>query len=157
MKPFTVNVADEILEDLRVRLARTRWPDQVEQAGWDSGTDLSCLRELVHYWLTTFDWREQERRFTKDELLTNVTLYWVTETINASTRRYYEVRRNPNPLKLGERIETPTGIAMFPGEKDLVVPREWAERCYNIARWTDMPSGGFTNHFARGRFDAGLR
>ncbi len=88
-----------------------------------------------------------ESRFTKDELLTTVTIYWVTETINASFRRYFEKRHDPapNPLRLGERIETPTGIAMFPGEKDLVVPREWAERSYNIRRWSDMPRGG---HFA---------
>jgi pimeloyl-ACP methyl ester carboxylesterase len=85
-----------------------------------------------------------ESRFSKDVLLTNIMIYWVTETMNSSMRRYYESRHNPapNPLKLGERIETPTAIAMFPGEKDLVVPREWAERSYNIQRWTDMPSGG---------------
>jgi pimeloyl-ACP methyl ester carboxylesterase len=85
-----------------------------------------------------------ETRFTKDELLTNITIYWVTQTINSSMRRYYEARHNtaPNPLKPGERINTPTGIAMFPGEKDLVVPREFAERCYNIQRWTGMPKGG---------------
>ena len=85
-----------------------------------------------------------ESRFTKDELLTNIMIYWVTETIGSSMRRYYEARHGqiPRPLALGERIETPTGIAMFPGEKDLVVPREWAERCYNVQRWTDMPRGG---------------
>ena len=85
-----------------------------------------------------------ESRFTKDELLTNVMIYWLTQTIGSSMRRYFEVRHNPapNPLKPGERIETPTGIAMFPGEKDLIVPREWAGRCYNVVRWTDMPRGG---------------
>ncbi len=85
-----------------------------------------------------------ESRFTKDELLTNITLYWVTQTINSSIRRYYEAghQPNPNPLKPGERINTPTGIAMFPGEKDLLVPREFAERCYNIRHWADMPKGG---------------
>ena len=85
-----------------------------------------------------------EARFTKDELLTNITIYWVTQTINSSMRRYYEARHNtdPNPLKTGERINTPTGIAMFPGEKDLIVPHEFAERCYNIQHWTDMPKGG---------------
>ena len=362
MEPFTVGVSAEILVDLRDRLVRTRWPDQVDGAGWDYGTELSYLKELVEYWLTQFDWRKQERfinalpqfcaqvnglnihfvhvrgkgpqpfplvithgwpssffemhkiirpladpasyggdpadafdvvvpsmpgfgfserpahrglvkvdvfwrtlmtevlgyrrfgahgsdigarvtsalgrfhpdvvsgihigsvdldwpeplpsvtqlsaaerdylervkgwekteggyaaiqatrpqtlayglndspaglaawivekfrawsdcggdiesRFTKDELLTTVTIYWVTETINASIRRYFEKRHDPaaNPLRLGERIETPTGIAMFPGEKDLVVPREWAERTYNICRWSDMPRGG---HFA---------
>jgi len=85
-----------------------------------------------------------ESRFSKDDLLTNVMIYWLTQTIGSSMRRYFEVRHNPapNPLKLGERIEVPTGIAMFPGEKDLLVPREWAERCYNVRRWTDMPRGG---------------
>jgi microsomal epoxide hydrolase len=37
---------------------------------------------------------------------------------------------------------TPTAIAMFPGERLLVVPREWAERDYDVAQWTDMPRGG---------------
>jgi pimeloyl-ACP methyl ester carboxylesterase len=85
-----------------------------------------------------------ESRFSRDELLTNITIYWVTQTINSSIRRYYEARHNPypNPLKPGERIETPTGVAMFPGEKDLLVPRKFAERCYNIQGWTDMPRGG---------------
>jgi pimeloyl-ACP methyl ester carboxylesterase len=359
MKPFTIHVEDEILNDLRERLLRTRWPDQVDRAGWDYGTGLSYMQELVRYWLQTFDWRKQEQtlnqlpqfranidgleihfmhvrgsglnplpliithgwpssfaemhgiirpltdpaayggdpadsfdvvvpslpgfgfserplqrgflrvdrlwralmtevlgyprfvahgsdvgarvtsalgrfhpdvvtgihigsvdldwqephpkdselteaerdylkrvarwekeegayaeiqatypqtvayglndspvglaawivekfrawsdcggnlesRFSKDTLLTNIMIYWVTETINSSMRRYFEVRHNPdpNPLKLGERIETPTAIAMFPGEKELVVPREWAERSYNIQRWTEMPSGG---------------
>jgi len=85
-----------------------------------------------------------ESRFAKDTLLTNVTIYWVTETIHSSMRRYFEVRHDAErrPLRPGERIETPTGIAMFPGERDLVVPREWAERSYNVQRWTEPPRGG---------------
>lgn len=85
-----------------------------------------------------------ETRFSKDILLTNIMIYWITETINSSMRRYYEAYHdiNHNPLKLRKRIETQTAIAMFPGEKELIVPREWAERCYNIKRWTEMPSGG---------------
>lgn len=84
-----------------------------------------------------------EGRFSKDELLANVTLYWLTETMNASMRRYYEVRRRPaDPSRAWKRVEVPTGIAMFPGERDLLVPREWAERGYNVTRWTDMPRGG---------------
>ena len=362
MQPFTLNVPQRVLDDLNERLARTRWPDQVEGAGWDYGTELTWLRGLVEYWLTRFDWREQERRinalpqfrariedldihfvhvagkgpapmplvlthgwpstffemhriigpladpaahggdpedafhvvvpslpgfglsgrplrrgpvrvdviwrslmtealgyrrfgahgsdvgarvtsalgrfhgdvvvgihigsvdlewpeplppdaelsdrerdyiarvrrwektegayaecqatrpqtlaygltdspaglaawivekfrawsdcggdiesrFTKDELLTTITLYWVTETINASMRRYYEKRHDPapRPLPPGERIESPAGFAMFPGEKDLIVPPEWAERCYNIRYWKNLPRGG---HFA---------
>lgn len=88
-----------------------------------------------------------ESRFTKDELLTVVTLYWVTQSIGSSVRRYYEARHHPavGHVPLGERIAAPAGIAMFPGEADLVVPRSWAERCYDLRHWTDMPRGG---HFA---------
>ncbi len=83
-----------------------------------------------------------EKRFTKDQLLTNVTIYWVTQTINSSTRLYYEARHHP--WRPPGRIEAPTGFASFPGELARP-PREWAERVYNIKRWTVMPSGG---HFA---------
>jgi pimeloyl-ACP methyl ester carboxylesterase len=85
-----------------------------------------------------------ERRFTKDELLTNIMIYWITETINSSTRLYYEVRHHPWRLHPGERITGPAGVARFPKEI-ATPPREWAERVYNIQRWTEMPAGG---HFA---------
>jgi pimeloyl-ACP methyl ester carboxylesterase len=85
-----------------------------------------------------------ERYFSKDELLTNITIYWVTQTINSSTRLYYESRHHPWRLKPGTRIEAPTAVAVFPGEL-VRPPREWAERAYNIRRWTAMPRGG---HFA---------
>jgi pimeloyl-ACP methyl ester carboxylesterase len=85
-----------------------------------------------------------EKAFSKDELLTNITIYWVTETINSSMRRYYESRNNParDLHKPRPRVSTPTAIAMFPGEKLLVVPRSWAERDYHVAQWTEMPRGG---------------
>ena len=79
--------------------------------------------------------------FTKDELITNVMIYWLTGTINSSMRRYYESRHDPLPGGKGY-VGTPTAIAMFPGERDLLVPREWAERAYMVVRWTDPPSGG---------------
>ena len=60
--PFRVDVPDAVLADLRERLARTRWPDEVEGAGWDYGVPLEYLRGLVERWRTDFDWREQERR-----------------------------------------------------------------------------------------------
>ena len=83
-----------------------------------------------------------ERRFSKDELLTNVMIYWVTETINSSVRTYYEV--SPPPLSPGQHIEVPAGVALFP--KDISLPpREWAERSLRVQRWTEMPRGG---HFA---------
>jgi pimeloyl-ACP methyl ester carboxylesterase len=85
-----------------------------------------------------------ERRFTKDQLLTNVTIYWVTQSINSSTRLYWEQRHNPFRLAPGERCQAPTAAALFPKEL-LRPPRRWAERACNIVRWTEMPAGG---HFA---------
>ena len=82
-----------------------------------------------------------ERRFSKDELLTNIMIYWVSETIPSSMRLYYEAMHTP-PLKPGQRIEVPAGLAFF---KELTPPREWAERSLRIERWTEMPRGG---HFA---------
>ena len=83
-------------------------------------------------------------RFSMDELLTQVTLYWATGTINSANRSYYEHRHGQNtpPLTPGTRIEVPAGIAMFPGEADLIVPRAFAERCYRVHRWTTPPRGG---------------
>lgn len=85
-----------------------------------------------------------ERSYTKDQLLTNVMLYWITQTINSSTRLYYEDRHHPWRMGRDEKITVPTGVASFPGEL-IRPPREWAERAYNVTRWTEMPSGG---HFA---------
>jgi pimeloyl-ACP methyl ester carboxylesterase len=87
-----------------------------------------------------------EKRFTKDELLTNITLYWVTETVNAASRLYYEAADDYNYIhpKHHRRSEVGTAIAIFP--KDIIrAPRQWAERWLNVMRWTEMPRGG---HFA---------
>src|SRR6185312_11607464 len=59
MQPFTIEVPDSVLADLRERLARTRFPDQLQGADWRYGTQLSYLRELVTYW------REQERALNR--------------------------------------------------------------------------------------------
>jgi microsomal epoxide hydrolase len=89
-----------------------------------------------------------ESRFTKDELLTNIMIYWVTETINSSIRMYLENTRavyategGPKPA---ERVEVPTGVVSFPAE-NAPVPREWAERNVNLRHFTEMKEGG---HFA---------
>ncbi len=62
IQAFTIHLAQSVLDELRERLARTRWPDEVERAGWDYGTNLGYLKELVDYWQHTFDWRAQEAR-----------------------------------------------------------------------------------------------
>lgn len=87
---------------------------------------------------------EVERRFSKDELLSNITLYWMTETIHSSCRLYYESKRQPIHFEAGIQVRVPCAIAHFPKEAPFP-PRPWIERGYNIQRWTEMPSGG---HFA---------
>lgn len=87
-----------------------------------------------------------ENTFTKDELLTNLTIYWATQTINSAHRLYYEmgVALQKNNKKKIEKIAVPTAVAIFP--KDLVTaPKEFAERIFNVQQWTEMPKGG---HFA---------
>jgi len=59
--PFRIEVSDAELDDLHAAIARTRWPDEVEDAGWDYGTPLGYLQELVEYWADGFRWREREQ------------------------------------------------------------------------------------------------
>ena len=80
-----------------------------------------------------------ERKYTKDELLTNIMIYWVTQTINSSLRFYYEESHAPS-FKTGQRVEVPVAMALFP--KDTPAPRTLAERTLRIERWTEMPRGG---------------
>lgn len=87
---------------------------------------------------------EVERRFTKDELLSNVMIYWITQTIHSSARLYYEGRQRPLHFKEGELVRAPCAVARFEKEAPFP-PRDWVERGYNVQRWTEFPTGG---HFA---------
>jgi len=82
-----------------------------------------------------------ENIFTRDELLDNVMMYWVTNSGASSARLYWE---SFSSMTGGAKVEVPTGVARFPGEI-LKAPRSWCEAGYNIVHWTDMPRGG---HFA---------
>jgi epoxide hydrolase len=64
-EPFRVEVPDDVVADLRDRLARTRWPDQLPDSGWQHGTDLAYLRELCDAWRTSFDWAAFAERFNR--------------------------------------------------------------------------------------------
>jgi len=65
IRAFRVDVPDSVLDDLRERLARTRWPDQIPGSGWGYGTDLAYLQDLCDHWRAKFDWRAQEQRFNR--------------------------------------------------------------------------------------------
>jgi pimeloyl-ACP methyl ester carboxylesterase len=84
-----------------------------------------------------------ERCFSKDEILTNVTLYWLTATIGSSMRMYHVNAAIP-PAQHARRVEVPSGFSLFPGDISHP-PRAWLDRVANVAYLTELPSGG---HFA---------
>jgi pimeloyl-ACP methyl ester carboxylesterase len=88
-----------------------------------------------------------EVRFSREFLLTMLTLYWVTETITPSMRDYFDNRWHRAEIQPGVRVQAPAGFANFDNNyvSEGSPPREWMERLYDVRRWTSMPSGG---HFA---------
>jgi pimeloyl-ACP methyl ester carboxylesterase len=65
IKPFTIEVDDATLRDLKDRLARTRWPDQIDGTAWEYGVPVAHMKELVDYWQKKYDWRIQEERLNR--------------------------------------------------------------------------------------------
>jgi pimeloyl-ACP methyl ester carboxylesterase len=148
---------DDLAEDERVYKAELEhW--QTEETGYhaiqgtkpqtlayaltDSPAGLAAwIVEKFHTW--TDNRGDLLRSVDLDSLLTNITLYWATEAINSSFWLYYAIRHDPWPLP-DDRIETPTAVASFPRETRHP-PRSYAERAFNVQRWTEMPRGG---HYA---------
>ena len=64
-RPFEIHIPEAELDDLRDRLARTRWPQGPADSGWERGVPLAYLKGLAEYWAGGFDWREQERRLNE--------------------------------------------------------------------------------------------
>jgi hypothetical protein len=92
------------------------------------------------------DWSDCDgdvyRSLTRDELLQNITLYWMTETISSSVRLYHEVRRAPLYFSADDFVHVPCGITHFPKEIAFP-PREWVELVYTwIMRTMRVPSAG---------------
>ena len=81
--------------------------------------------------------------FTKDELLTNIAIYWFTETITSSARIYYENSKTPVAKPI-EYIDVPTGVALYPAEI-FITPRSWVAAAYDLRHYSLMEKGG---HFA---------
>jgi pimeloyl-ACP methyl ester carboxylesterase len=109
----------------------------------DSPAGLAAwITEKFHGWMDCNG--DIESVISKDQLLTNITLYWVTQTITSSTRLYYETTKVPRLAILFGRIEVPVGVLSMPKEI-LRYPRSWVERHYNVTHWSEYEKGG---HFA---------
>jgi pimeloyl-ACP methyl ester carboxylesterase len=111
-------VPDAVLDDLRGRLENTRWPSAVEGQGWTRGTDLDYLSELVDYWRTDFDWRAQESALSR----------FTHERVQVSDLSLHQIH---------ERAADPNALAIV-----VTAPRDFAERFFNLVRWTKLPTGG---------------
>ncbi|WP_282180385.1 epoxide hydrolase family protein [Maribacter stanieri] len=82
-----------------------------------------------------------ENSFTKQELLANVTLYWLTQTIHSSIRMYHEISNSPLKFEKDDFVKTPVGFAKFPKEIP-TPPRDYIEKGFNVVHWTEMSKGG---------------
>jgi pimeloyl-ACP methyl ester carboxylesterase len=86
-----------------------------------------------------------ENAFTRDQLITNVMVYWVTQTITSSMRLYWETMHSGVLQEPPPYVAVPTGIARYPKEEILRFPRAWVEEHFNVVHWAELPRGG---HFA---------
>src|SRR6266849_3730109 len=90
---YHIQVADETLRNLRERLKHTRWPDEVQGAGWEYGANLAYMKDLVEYWRTDFDWRAQEQKI-------NQFANYRTKLDGLGLHFIHERGRGPRPLPL---------------------------------------------------------
>jgi epoxide hydrolase len=88
IRPFRIDVPQADLDDLRDRLARTRWPDELPGVGWSRGVPVGYLRELADHWRTAYDWRKHEARLNQHPQFTT--------TIDGANLHFLHVR-SPEP------------------------------------------------------------
>lgn len=88
VRPFRIDIPQSRLDDLRARLAATRWPEELPGAGWSRGVPLAYLKELAAYWRTAYDWRAQEAALNAHPQYTT--------TIDGQTVHFLHVR-SPEP------------------------------------------------------------
>jgi hypothetical protein len=197
IRPFSVHVPQAALDDLRRRLAATRWPDQETVTDRSQGVQLAIMKEVVRYWQTGYGWRKAEAKLnalpqfvttidraimgtrpqtlgygladspvafaafmydynggepqhslTKDDVLDNVTLYWLTNTAVSSARIYWENDNKSNTSASAQNtseISLPVAVTVFPGEI-YRAPKSWTQRAYrNLVYFNEVDRGG---HFA---------
>jgi microsomal epoxide hydrolase len=118
-------------------------PQSLSYAMTDSPVGLAAW--FIEKFRAWSDWDDDfETLFSKDELITNIMLYWVPNTFCSAIRIYYESHHHPWRVKPGDKVKVPTGVAAFP--KDIVpIIKSQAEKYFNVARFNEFPRGG---HFA---------
>ena len=162
IRPFEVHVPDEDLADLQRRIAATRWPPKELVADRSQGVQLATIHDLMTYWSTggcstttptattrspcAFLGGQPAGNLTRDHILDNVTLYWLTGT-GASAARSYLGGRAAAPHAAGRLLRGPLPVRLttFPGGI-FRAPRSWVEKLYpHVIYFNQAARGG---HFA---------
>ena len=141
ISPFRIDVAPELLSDLRQRLKNTRWSYQVQGTSWEAGTDLNYLKELVAYWHDTYDWR-------KHEAALNQFAHFKTEVDDIGIHFIHERGKGPNPFPLILTHGYPDSFCRFakiiPMLTDPVSFGGRAEDAFDVVA-PDLPGYGFSD------------
>ena len=91
--PFVISVSDDEIADLKERLEKTRWTDNLPDVGWDYGIDANLIKDLAEYWKNEFDWRSFETYLNSFENLT-------TDIDGQRIHAIHERSKNPDALPL---------------------------------------------------------
>jgi microsomal epoxide hydrolase len=149
-KKFLEENERDRMKDIAYAMIQGTRPDTLGAGLNDSPIGLAGWILDLFYSMSDCDGRI-ETRFTKDQLLTNISLYWHTQTISSSFAPYYDVLHANVLTWIGEKVkewtgssDVPAGFAIFAKDNNHT-PREWAERFFNVQRWINLPRGG---HFA---------
>lgn len=122
IKPFRIDVPQADLDDLKQRLANTRWPAEISGAAWSRGVPVSYLKELAEYWRTSYDWRKYEAEL-------NELPQFTTEIDGATVHFAHVPSANPDAFPLilshgwpGSMVEFLKVIPLLTDEFHLVIP-----------------------------------
>ena len=150
VKPFSINFPQSALDDLQARLARTRFPDEPEGAGWSIGTNLAYMKSLTEYWRDSYDWRKHEAELNQFH-------HFTADVDGVNIHFIHERGKGPNPTpilllhgwpdsfyryhKVIARLTDPARFGGDPNQSfDVVVP--------------SLPGQGFSGHTAKSMDDA---
>ena len=100
----------------------------------------SWILDRFYFWCDCKE-GDIEASFSRDDLITNIMIYWVTNTIGSSIRGYRTETKSPS-LTSKDRVDVPVGLGLFPKDIGGIPPRELAERTLNVVYWNEMPRGG---------------
>ncbi len=138
---FFDGITKEMKADGAYAMVQMSMPRSLAVGLTDSPVGLAAwILDRFHSWSDG----DLEKDFGRDELITDIMLYWVTQTIDSSVFNYCAEARSPS-LTPEDHVDVPVAMALFPQDLGGIPSRPFAERTLNIKRWTTMPHGG---HFA---------